>query len=178
MLLQTVRSMVRLTNAALLQTVLPCASQARMASSKGLKPKKERVYLKYADNMQYGIYAAESGYIREAAIEEGRISIVRSTGFRGVWHVKSEFGWTKRPVGTRMGKGKGKVAYWSARVYGGEVMYEFDSPSHSNALKAFHGVKTKMPISCVLRRTPVVPRQVLSAEEFEKLRRRDVAVCH
>jgi large subunit ribosomal protein L16 len=54
----------------------------------------------------------------------------------------------KKPLETRMGKGKADVDYWAARVKPGTVLYELAGVSESRAREAFSRVAMKMPVRC------------------------------
>ena len=119
--------------------------------------------------MNYGIYALTTGYIKESAIEAGRVSIVRKAQTKEVTKPESESPFTKKPVGTRMGKGKGKVNYWAAKAIAGQVLYEFNCANDSLAREAFRQVKAKMPVRVHLRIRPREPKTVLSGERLMEM---------
>ena len=54
----------------------------------------------------------------------------------------------KKPLETRMGKGKADVDYWAARVRPGTMLYELAGVSESRAREAFSRVAMKMPVRC------------------------------
>lgn len=139
-----------------------------------LKPKlKEFVHCDYVDNMDYGIYALTTGYIKESAIEAGRVAIVRKAKTKQVWKIESETPFTKKPLGTRMGKGKGKVSHWAAKAIAGQVLFEFNSANDSLAFEAFRQVAAKLPVRLHLRIKPKEPRIWLNGDEFLELVERD-----
>ncbi|MBZ0172067.1 MAG: 50S ribosomal protein L16, partial [Phycisphaerales bacterium] len=55
---------------------------------------------------------------------------------------------SKKPLETRMGKGKAEVDYWAARVRPGTMIYELAGVSESRARLAFARVAMKMPVRC------------------------------
>ena len=55
---------------------------------------------------------------------------------------------SKKPLETRMGKGKADVDYWAARVRAGTVLYELAGVSETRAREAFFRVAMKMPMRC------------------------------
>lgn len=135
-----------------------------------LKPKlKEYVHCDYKDNMDYGIYALTTGYVKESAMEAGRIEIVRKAKTRQVTKIVSETPFTKKPVGTRMGKGKGKLDYWASKAIAGQVLYEFNCENDALAKDAFQQVKAKLPVRLHLRIKPKSEREVLSGEALLQL---------
>ena len=152
---------VRIYHCTLLKTALPCCTSYRYIN---LKPKlKEHVYCDYVDSMDYGIYSLTTGYIKEAAIEAGRIAINRKAKTKQVWKVVCESPFTKKPLGTRMGKGKGKLAYWAAKAIAGQVLYEFNADNDLLANEAFKQVKAKMPVRVHLRIAPKEEKETLNA---------------
>ena len=53
---------------------------------------------------------------------------------------------TKKPVEVRMGKGKGNVEYWVAKVQPGKVLYEMEGVSEDVAREAFRLAAAKLPV--------------------------------
>ncbi len=53
---------------------------------------------------------------------------------------------TKKPVEVRMGKGKGNVEYWVAKIQPGKVLYEMEGVSEEVAREAFRLAAAKLPI--------------------------------
>ncbi len=60
---------------------------------------------------------------------------------------------TKKPTEVRMGKGKGSVELWAARVHPGRIMFEIDGVPEDIAREALRLGAAKLPI-----RTRVVTR--------------------
>ena len=58
---------------------------------------------------------------------------------------------TKKPLETRMGKGKGNVEYWVALVQPGKVLYEMSGVSEEVAREAFRLAGAKLPVKTVFR---------------------------
>ncbi|MDD5613716.1 MAG: 50S ribosomal protein L16, partial [Candidatus Omnitrophica bacterium] len=55
---------------------------------------------------------------------------------------------TKKPLETRMGKGKGTVEYWVAVVKRGRVMFELEGVPEDLARYSFKLASDKLPIAC------------------------------
>ena len=53
---------------------------------------------------------------------------------------------TSKPLGTRMGKGKGAPEYWVAPVKPGRVMFEIAGVSEADAREAMRLAANKLPI--------------------------------
>jgi large subunit ribosomal protein L16 len=53
---------------------------------------------------------------------------------------------TKKPTEVRMGKGKGSVEFWAAKVKPGRIMFEVDGVSKVIAQEALELAAAKLPI--------------------------------
>jgi large subunit ribosomal protein L16 len=95
-----------------------------------------------------GLKAAESGIINSKQIEAARQAIVRKIKRKGkVWiKIFPDLPITSKPTGIRMGKGKGAVSHWGARVRGGTVLFEICGVSFSTVLLALRTGGAKLPI--------------------------------
>ena len=99
----------------------------------------------------YGLQATEAGWVTARQIEAARISITRTMKRGGkVWiRVFPDKPVTKKPLETRMGKGKGNPEEWVAVVRPGRVLYEMEGIPESVAREAVRlaahkfGVKTR-----------------------------------
>lgn len=52
-----------------------------------------------------------------------------------------------KPTENRMGKGKGAVSFWVAKVQSGQVLYEISGIPFSEAKKALKSGSNKLPIA-------------------------------
>jgi large subunit ribosomal protein L16 len=55
---------------------------------------------------------------------------------------------SKKPIGVRMGSGKGAPEYWVAVVKPGRVMFEIDGVTEAQAREAMRLAAHKLPIKC------------------------------
>ena len=55
---------------------------------------------------------------------------------------------SKKPLETRMGKGKADTSYWAARVKPGTMLYEIAGVEEAMAKEAFARIAMKMPVRC------------------------------
>ena len=55
---------------------------------------------------------------------------------------------TKKPLETRMGKGKGTVEHWAAVVKRGRVLFELEGVPEEMARQAFKLASDKLPVAC------------------------------
>ena len=104
----------------------------------------------------YGLQALEHGKITQRQIEAARIAMTRHAKRGGkIWiRIFPHKPVTKKPLETRMGKGKGNVEYWVAPVKKGTVLYEIDGVSKDIALEALRLASHKLPI-----RTKIISRE-------------------
>ena len=54
---------------------------------------------------------------------------------------------TKKPIEVRMGKGKGNVEYWVAKIQPGKILYEMEGVSEEIAREAFRLASAKLPVT-------------------------------
>ena len=96
----------------------------------------------------YGMKAMEPGWITARQIEATRISISRRVRKVGkMWiRIFPDKPITKKPLETRMGKGKGSPEYWVCRVKPGRIMFELDGVSENAAKEALSLAAAKLPM--------------------------------
>lgn len=99
---------------------------------------------------EFGLVAAECGWITSNQIEAARIAMTRFTKRGGqVWiDIFPHKPITKKPAETRMGSGKGSVEYWVAVVKPGRVMFEMGGISEEVAREALRLASHKLPVKC------------------------------
>src|SRR3972149_12314436 len=80
----------------------------------------------FLDFGEFGMQALERGWVTNRQIEACRVAISRYFNRRGqVWiRIFPDKSVTKKPVETRMGKGKGNPDHWVAVIKPGRVMFE------------------------------------------------------
>lgn len=95
-----------------------------------------------------GLKAAESGTINARQIEAARQAITRKIKRKGkVWiRIFPSLPITSKPTEVRMGKGKGSVSHWAAKVGGGTVLFELCGVTLNVAITAFQTGGAKLPI--------------------------------
>ncbi len=96
---------------------------------------------------EYGIQAVTAGLITGNQIEAARIAMTRYIKRGGkVWiKVFPDKPISAKPIGTRMGKGKGAPEYWVAVVKPGRVMFEISGVSEEIAREALRLAMMKLP---------------------------------
>ena len=97
---------------------------------------------------EYGIQAVTAGLITSNQIEAARIAMTRYIKRGGkVWiKIFPDKPITSKPIGTRMGKGKGAPEYWVAVVKPGRVMFEIAGVSEEVAREALRLAAHKLPV--------------------------------
>ena len=98
----------------------------------------------------FGLQAMEPAWITSNQIEAARIAMTRYIKRGGqVWiKIFPDMPVTKKPMGTRMGSGKGAPEYWVAVVKPGRVMFEIAGVSEEVAREAMRLAMHKLPIKC------------------------------
>ncbi|MBX3119583.1 MAG: 50S ribosomal protein L16 [Fimbriimonadaceae bacterium] len=99
---------------------------------------------------EYGIMAMEPAWITSRQIEAARIAMTRHVRRGGkVWiRIFPQKSYTKKPLETRMGKGKAAIEGWVAVVKPGRVMFEMAGVSEEMAKEAMRLAIFKMPMRC------------------------------
>lgn len=98
----------------------------------------------------YGLKAVEPERVTARQIESARRALTRHMKRQGrVWiRIFPDVPVTAKPIEVRMGKGKGSVDRWVAKVKPGRVMFEIDGVSEEIAREALRLAAMKMPIKC------------------------------
>ena len=105
-------------------------------------------YIAFGD---YGLQTLEAGWITARQIEAARIAMTRHVKRGGkIWiRVFPDKPITKKPLETRMGKGKGNPEAWVAVVRPGRVLFELEGVPEDLARAAIRlashklGIKTR-----------------------------------
>jgi len=97
---------------------------------------------------EYALKATSRGQITARQIEAARRAITRHVKRGGkLWiRIFPDVPITKKPIEVRMGKGKGNVEYWVARIQPGKVLYEIEGVSEDVAREAFRRAAAKLPV--------------------------------
>ncbi|SPH16501.1 50S ribosomal protein L16 [Defluviimonas aquaemixtae] len=104
----------------------------------------------------FGLKATQPERITARQIEAARRAITRHMKRQGrVWiRVFPDLPVSSKPTEVRMGKGKGSVDFWAARVHPGRIMFEIDGVSDTVAREALRLGAMKLPV-----KTRVVVRE-------------------
>jgi len=100
---------------------------------------------------EYGLKAAERGRVSARQIEAARRAMTRHIKRGGkIWiRLFPDVPISNKPLEVRMGKGKGNVEYWVAKVQPGSMMYEIEGVAEDVAREAFKLAAAKLPIKTV-----------------------------
>ncbi len=107
---------------------------------------------------EYGLKATGRGRITARQIEAARRAMTRRVKRVGkIWiRIFPDVPVTKKPLEVRMGKGKGNVEYWVAKIQPGKMLYEMEGVDEETARDAFRLAAAKLPVP-----TQFVTRQVM-----------------
>ena len=105
---------------------------------------------------QFGLKAVQPDRIIGKQIEAARVALTRYMKRTAkVWtRIFPNIPVSKKPTEVRMGKGKGSVEFWAAKVKPGRIMFEIDGVSGFVAKEALRLAAMKLPI-----KTRVVERE-------------------
>lgn len=107
---------------------------------------------------EYGLKAMTRGRITARQIEAARRAMTRHIKRGGkTWiRIFPDKPVTKKPIEVRMGKGKGNVEFWVAKVQPGTMLYEMEGVNREVAREAFRLAASKLPV-----KTAFVERTIL-----------------
>jgi large subunit ribosomal protein L16 len=96
----------------------------------------------------YGLKATTDGRFTRNQIEAARKAITKHVGKLGrVWiRIFPDMPFTKKPAEVKMGKGKGELEGYCARVLPGQMLFEVESPTSVVAKEALRKGGTKLPV--------------------------------
>lgn len=105
----------------------------------------------YKNNLDFGtigLKSLESGFISARQLEAARQAIARKIKKKGKLWIKvyPNLPITKKPTEVRMGKGKGNISHWAAKIKGGSILFEVCGINKKTAIKAFKTGSAKLPV--------------------------------
>ena len=97
---------------------------------------------------EYGLQACENGWVTARQIEAVRVAISRKMKKGGkIWiRIFPDRPFTKKPLETRLGKGKGAPEFWVAPVKRGRILFEIAGVSKDVMEEAFRTASHKLPV--------------------------------
>ena len=104
-------------------------------------------YVAFGD---YGLQSLEAAWVTARQIEAGRIAAQHYLHRQGKVFIRifPDKPVSKKPLETRMGKGKADTDFWCARVKPGTVLYEIAGVPEVTAKNALARIAMKMPVKC------------------------------
>ena len=95
----------------------------------------------------YGLQALDRAWLTGTQIEAARVALTRNMKRKGkVWiRVFPQKSVSKKPLETRMGKGKGAPEFWVAVIKPGAVLVEMDGIPENTARESFALAAAKLP---------------------------------
>jgi len=97
---------------------------------------------------EYGLQSLGRAWVDTKQIEAARVALSRHTKRRGkMWiRIFPQKSFTKKPLETRMGKGKGPLESWVAVIRPANVLFEVDGVPEAMARESLRLAATKLPI--------------------------------
>ena len=97
---------------------------------------------------EYGLQTLDCAWITARQREATRVAISRKMKKGGkIWiRIFPDHPFTKKPLETRMGKGKGATEFWVAPVKRGRIMFEIAGVPRETAEEAFRTASHKLPV--------------------------------
>ena len=113
---------------------------------------------------EYGLQALEPSWITSNQIEAARRAMTRHIKRGGnIWiKIFPDKPISKKPIGVRMGSGKGAPEYWVAVVKPGRILFEMAGVNEEIAREAMRLAGAKLPI-----KTKFVARESIEESEVE-----------
>ena len=96
----------------------------------------------------FGIKTMEMGRLTSRQIESARVAVTRHMKREGqVWiRIFPDTPITKKPAEVRMGKGKGALDHWVAKIEPGRMLFEVDGVSLEVGREALRLAAQKLPV--------------------------------
>jgi large subunit ribosomal protein L16 len=97
---------------------------------------------------EYGLQSLDCAWITARQIEATRVAISRKMKKGGkIWiRIFPDHPFTKKPLETRMGKGKGAPEFWVAPVKRGRILFEIGGVPKEVVEEAFRTASYKLPV--------------------------------
>ena len=97
---------------------------------------------------EYGLMALERCWMDAKQLEAARVAITRHMKRKGkMWiRIFPQKSFTKKPLETRMGKGKAPIEGWVAVIRPANVLFEVDGITEAEARESMRLAATKLPI--------------------------------
>lgn len=105
---------------------------------------------KYLAFGSFGLQALDPHWLTSAQIEAARKVITRTVKRAGkMWiRIFPDKPVSKKPLETRMGKGKGAPEFWVAVIKPGKILFELEGVPEDIAIESLTQAANKLPIRC------------------------------
>ena len=99
---------------------------------------------------EYGLQSLDTHWVSARQIEAGRIAAQHFLRRQGkvVIRIFPDKPISKKPLETRMGKGKADTDFWAARVKPGTILFEISGVPEDVAKQTMARIAHKMPVRC------------------------------
>jgi large subunit ribosomal protein L16 len=99
---------------------------------------------------EFGLQSLETHWLSARQLEAGRIAAQHFLRRQGKVFIRvfPDKPISKKPLETRMGKGKADTDYWAARIKPGTILFEIAGVAEDVAKQALARVAHKMPVRC------------------------------
>lgn len=96
----------------------------------------------------YGLKSLSPNRITARQIEAARRAIARHCKRAGKLFIRvfPDVPVSKKPIGVRMGSGKGNPEFWACRIKPGRILFELDGVPENIAREAFELAAIKLPL--------------------------------
>ena len=97
---------------------------------------------------EYGLMALERCWMDGKQLESCRVAITRHMKRKGTMWIRvfPQKSYTKKPLETRMGKGKAPLEGWVAVIRPANILFEVDGITEAEARESMRLAATKLPI--------------------------------
>ncbi len=97
---------------------------------------------------EYGLQSIERCWLDTKQIEAARVAVSRNMKRHGkLWiRIFPDKSFTKKPLETRMGHGKGPLESWVAVIRPAQILFEVDGIPEADARECLRLAATKLPI--------------------------------
>ena len=99
---------------------------------------------------EFGLQSLDTHWVSARQIESARIACQHFLKRQGQIFIRifPDKPISKKPLETRMGKGKAETDFWAARVLPGTILFELKGVEESLAKQAMARMAAKMPVRC------------------------------
>jgi len=99
---------------------------------------------------EFGLQSQGAAWVTAKQLEAGRVAATHFLHREGRVYIRvfPDKPISKKPLETRMGKGKGETEEWVAVVKPGTILFEIGGVDEATAKSALRRVAHKMPVTC------------------------------